>query len=111
MAAKKKLKAGQKLPAKKAVSHNEMVLKNYMEDIAKRNVADQQAGREDICKCSRCTLDMTAYALNHLPPKYVATDRGHIYTKLQEMEDQFNADVTREVFKAIEFVKAHKRHS
>jgi competence protein ComFB len=86
------------------------VLKNYMEDIARRNAEEQMETRKDVCKCDRCRMDVLAYSLNHLPPKYVATYKGHIYTKLQEMEVQFNADVTREVFKAIEFIKSHKSH-
>jgi competence protein ComFB len=88
----------------------EIVLKNYMEDIVKRNIESQFATRTDICKCDRCRNDVLAYALNHLPPKYVVSDRGHIFTKLQEMETQFNTDVTREVLKAIEFIKTHQRH-
>jgi competence protein ComFB len=85
-------------------------LNNYMEDIAGRNLDGQLSEREDLCKCDRCRLDMLAYSLNNLPAKYVVTDRGHIFTRLKEMEVQFNADVTREVYKAVEFVKAHKRH-
>jgi competence protein ComFB len=85
-------------------------LNNYMEDIARRNLEEQLSEREDLCKCDRCSLDMLAYSLNNLPAKYVVTDKGHIFTKLKEMEVQFNADVTREVYKAVEFVKAHKRH-
>ena len=88
----------------------EPAIKNYMEDIVKRNMEEQMSKRTDICKCDRCGLDVFAYAINHLPPKYVVTDRGHIYTKLQEMETQFNADVTREVYKAVEFINANKRH-
>ncbi len=64
-----------------------------------------------MCKCLRCENDIFALALNHLPAKYVVTDRGHVYTKLQEMETQFNADVTREVCRAIEVVERNKRHS
>ena len=88
----------------------ELVIKNYMEDIVKRNREEQMANRDDMCKCDRCKLDVFAYAINQLPPKYVVTDKGHIFTKLQEMEAQFNADVTREVLKAVEFIKNHKRH-
>lgn len=88
----------------------ELVIKNYMEDIARRNRDEQMLDRTDICKCDRCKLDVFAYSINHLPPKYVVTDKGHIFTKLQEMETQFNADVTREVLRAIEFIKKHKRH-
>jgi len=91
-------------------SKDELVIKNYMEDIVKRNMESQKEAGAESCWCGRCEKDVFAYALNHLPPKYVVTDRGHIYTKIQEMEVQFNADVTRVVFKAIEFVRKHKRH-
>lgn len=89
---------------------NSYVLKNYMEDITKRNVDEQIKDRKDICSCERCRLDILAYALNNLPCRYVVSDRGHVFTKLKEMEFQFMADVTREVYKAIEFIKTHKRH-
>lgn len=87
-----------------------IIIKNYMEDIVKKNMKEQFEKRDDICKCELCENDVFAYSLNHLPPKYVVTEKGHIYTKLNEMEFQFNADVTREVLKAIEFVKKNKRH-
>ncbi|MCE5299815.1 MAG: late competence development ComFB family protein [Spirochaetia bacterium] len=105
-------KAVKNKPAKSAASAvpREIVLKNYMEDIVKRNLDDQLQARSDICGCSRCRMDIFAYSLNHLPPKYVVSGKGHIFTKLQEMEMQFNADVTREVYKAVEFIRTHKRH-
>jgi competence protein ComFB len=88
----------------------DIIVKNYMEDIVKRNMDEQYEIRQDICKCGLCRLDVYALAINHLPPQYVVSDRGHIFTKLKEMEDQFNADVTREVLKAIDFINTHKRH-
>lgn len=88
----------------------EIIIKNYMEDIVKKHMKELLEKRTDVCRCELCENDIFAYSLNHLPPKYVVTDRGRIYTKLQEMEVQFNADVTREVLKAIEFVKKNKRH-
>jgi len=95
----------------KTKTNKSVFFKNYMEGIAKRNLEEQLSNRDDLCKCERCKLDMLAYAMNHLPSKYVVSDRGHIYTKLQEMEVQFNTDVTREVLKAIELIKQNKRHS
>ncbi len=107
-AAKKKVKKA--VPTVKADANREFVIKNYMEDIVRRNAAGQISERPDMCKCVKCNMDVVALALNHLPSKYVATQKGHIYTKLQEMETQFNADVTREVYKAVEFIHGHKRH-
>jgi len=88
-----------------------IVLKNYMEDIAARNIDEQLGRRSDVCKCERCRFDILAYTLNNLPSKYVVSDKGHIYTKLQEMETQFNADVTRVAYKAIEIIGKNKRHA
>jgi competence protein ComFB len=85
-------------------------LKNYMEKMVIKNMESQLEKRNDLCKCERCKLDIIAYALNHLPAKYVVTDKGSIYTRLEELEFQLNADITREVLKAIELVKANKRH-
>lgn len=84
-------------------------LKNYMEDIVIRNLTEQLENRADIKADERFRMDVIAMSLNQLPPKYVVTDKGHIYTKLQQMEVQFNADVTRVVLKAIESVKNNPR--
>jgi competence protein ComFB len=107
MAAKKTKKA---LKAKQEAKKPAYSIKNYMEDVVLKNIDEQCAKRNDVCKCDRCRLDTYAFSLNHLPAIYVVTEKGAIYTKLKEMEFQFAADVTREVFKAIEFVKANKRH-
>jgi competence protein ComFB len=90
---------------------DEYLIKNYMEDIVLRNIESQKTKNTKACWCARCEKDVFAFALNKLPAKYVVTDKGRMYTKLQEMETQLNADVTREVYKAIETVAANKRHS
>jgi competence protein ComFB len=87
-----------------------MKLKNYMET-AVQNVLDELLDKTNcICKCSRCRLDIVAYALNHLPAKYVVTDKGHTYTRVAEMAQQFNADVVVALTKAIRHVGKKPRH-
>ncbi len=87
-----------------------MKLKNYMET-AVQNGLDELLDKTDcICKCSRCRLDIVAYALNHLPAKYVVTDKGHTYTRVAEMAQQFNADVVVALTKAIRHVGKKPRH-
>jgi len=90
---------------------DEYAIRNYMEDIVKRNIENQKEKNKAACWCSRCEKDVFALALNRLPSKYVVTNEGRMYTKLQEMEEQQNADVTREVYKAIGVVAANKRHA
>jgi len=112
---KKKSRKTVKKPVKKihgpVMSHTIIcTMKNYMETIVEKNLASQLSKRPDICRCERCRMDIMAMALNKLPSKYVVTDKGSIYARIEEMEFQINADVTREVFKAIEAVNKNKRH-
>jgi competence protein ComFB len=55
-------------------------------------------------------MDIMVFALNRLPPKYVITDRGRLYTKLTEQEMQFRADVIKELTKAIMKVSKNPQH-
>lgn len=87
-----------------------MKLKNYMEDAVQNIMSELLESRNSICKCSRCRLDVVAYALNHLPAKYVVTDKGHTYTRVAEMAQQFNADVVVALSKAIRHVAKNPRH-
>lgn len=87
-----------------------MKILNYMEDIVKEQLDDLLSKKEDICKCQKCKFDMMVWALNRLPPKYVITDKGRIYTKLEGQDIQFKADVARELAKAIIKVSKNIRH-
>lgn len=88
-----------------------LIVHNTMEELVFRYV-DKAFQREetDMCKCERCKMDVAAIALNNLPTKYVATDKGSIYVKIQEMEIQYIVDVIREVTMAMEKVKVHPSH-
>jgi len=87
-----------------------MKIVNYMEDIVRDTLESLLSERKDICKCQKCKLDMIAWALNRLPPKYVVTDKGRMYTKLKEQEIQFRADVVQELTKAISHISKGPQH-
>ena len=87
-----------------------MQIQNYMEDVVQDELELLLDERENICKCNKCKLDMMVWALNRLPPRYVITNRGRLYTKLKEQEVQFKADVVRELTKAIDFVSKNPQH-
>ena len=36
------------------------------------------------CLCENCQIDVLAATLNTLPPKYIATRRGEIFTNMQD---------------------------
>ncbi|MDY0235478.1 MAG: late competence development ComFB family protein [Gudongella sp.] len=88
-----------------------VIVHNTMEELVFRYI-DKAFQREDshMCTCERCRMDVAAIALNNLPTKYVATDKGEIYVKIQEMELQYIVDVIREVTMAMEKVKTHPSH-
>ncbi|RJP33140.1 MAG: competence protein ComFB [Actinobacteria bacterium] len=81
-----------------------------MEEVVNRTLEEILSPRDDVCKCERCKLDIMALALNHLPPKYVVTDMGYIYTKVNELESQFKADVTVAVTNALKIIRKNPRH-
>jgi competence protein ComFB len=85
-------------------------LHNYMEDVVSNLFDDMSDSVGDVCKCSKCRLDILAIALNNLPSRYVVTERGRVYAKLDQVEIQFKADVARELTKAVAVVKTRPQH-
>lgn len=87
-----------------------MEIYNYMEDIVHDSLDTLFSEKQDICKCEKCRLDIVACALNRLPPKYVVSNKGRVFTKLQEVQVQFKADVIRELLSAIAHVSKNPQH-
>jgi competence protein ComFB len=84
-------------------------MKNYMEDVVAEMLPAVLA-RMEVCQCDRCRYDIMAYVLNKLPPKYVVTRKGHLYTKLSAFQQQFEVDVITAITTAAAIVSAHPRH-
>jgi len=86
-----------------------MQLKNYMEEIVftmmKKVLMDM-----DVCTCEKCCLDIAAIALNRLPPKYIVTEKGELYSKANTLIQQFEVDVIAAITKAAIKVKENPRH-
>lgn len=62
------------------------------------------------CTCENCRADVIAYALNQLPPKYVATRKGEVYSKTFILRNQHYADVLSALSKAAKVVADSPRH-
>ena len=62
------------------------------------------------CRCDDCLTDMKAIALNILPSRYVATDKGEVFTRIDALQLQHEVDVVRAVTWAAEIVSKHPRH-
>lgn len=87
-----------------------MKLLNYMEDIAANELERLLEDTKDICKCQKCKLDMLAWALNRLPPKYIVSEKGRVFTKITGQNVQFQVDVIRELTKAILYISKKPQH-
>lgn len=85
-------------------------LVNYMEVAVEHVLPHLLKAFPDFCTCELCLLDVKALALNNLAPHYIATDRGELYTKVEEMHTQFEADVMKALIEAIIRVKSSPRH-
>ena len=87
-----------------------MELTNYMEVVV-RDVVEQELKRidEEWSKDERRKLDIMALILNRLPARYVVTGKGWIMTKIKETEVQFQADILRELVRAMKIVENNPR--
>jgi len=64
----------------------------------------------EACRCDGCQSDIKAIALNSLPPKYVSSDKGEVYTKTSSLSQQQEVDVIQAITKAISIVTGNPRH-
>lgn len=65
----------------------------------------------DFCTCEKCLDDIRAIALNKLPHKYVTTDKGRLFSKLDSVQEPQNGlDIKVAIFKGIDFIKEHPHH-
>ncbi len=56
------------------------------------------------------TIDKMIDRDNNLKPNYVVTDKGEVYTKINNMNYQFNTDIVAEITKAIQMVRDKPQH-
>jgi competence protein ComFB len=86
-----------------------VTLKNYMEEIV-LNLMEGVLDDINMCKCELCVKDIAALALNDLPPKYIVSEKGELYSKVNSLKSQFEVDVIAAITKAAVLVKRSPRH-
>lgn len=84
-------------------------IKNYMEEIV-FNLMEEVLKDINVCTCEKCILDIAALALNDLPPKYIVTEKGELYSKINTLKQQFEVDVISALTKAAVLVKRNPKH-
>ena len=85
-------------------------LENYMEVAVDHILPQLLKAFPDFCHCEHCLLDVKALALNQLQPHYIVSSKGEMYSKLDEMRVQFEADVMKALVEAILKVRVSPRH-
>lgn len=88
---------------------SDVKLKNYMEDCV-GDMLEAVLKSMDCCNCDKCRHDIMAITLNMLPPKYVVTRKGSLYTKLAALQSQFDVDIISAITKAAVIVGRNPRH-
>jgi len=88
----------------------EIVIKNIMEELVDAKL-DEIIRSASVCDCEQCRADVYAYALNHLPPKYIATRSGDVFTRVKAATTQFQADILTALVQAMDIVSKNPRHS
>jgi competence protein ComFB len=88
-----------------------MDLLNYMEEAAKRTLEEilSTPPYDSMNFQEKEKLDILAFSLNRLPPRYVVTEKGHLFTRVDELKQQFKTDIIVELSKAIRQVKENPR--
>lgn len=86
------------------------MLKNHMETLVDSHLPSLIKESSHVSECEKCQNDIKAMALNHLKPQYIMSDRGLIFTKMKELDHQFQSDIVQELVRAIQIVESHPRH-
>ncbi|MCR5289323.1 MAG: late competence development ComFB family protein [Treponema sp.] len=92
-----------------------MNVHNQMEEIVTKSVNNLFDQLKEInppwftCDCENCRMDAISYVLNRVPPKYVVSGRGVIYTAQELSDGQVQADLDALGIEAIRKVNSIKR--
>lgn len=87
-----------------------MELKNYMETLMWQQLDDVLDAHPAVCRCEKCRYDIAALAMNFLPPRYVVTDQGQIFTRIRSMDQQFTIDIVAAITNAVTIVTHAPHH-
>lgn len=82
-----------------------------MEEAVKKSLEEllQESAYVDFKPTDKDRLDILAFALNRLPARYIVTEKGYVYTRSEELKEQFKTDILVELTKAIQQIRNHPR--
>ena len=79
-------------------------------EVLVREKAEKYMRASGTCCCDQCMVDVMAYTLNHLPPKYVVMSKGEMIPKLTFYEVQHSSDITARLMQACDVVAKSPHH-
>lgn len=83
--------------------------RNIMEDLIEREYKEIEDCL-DCCHCERCHADIIAFALNHVPSKYVVTQEGELFSRINRLEEQHKFDILSTLAQAACAVRQKPKH-
>lgn len=100
-------------PAPEALAAEEEVPPSYVNvmQLLVEEKADEYMKMFGICCCDKCRVDVRAYALNHLPPKYVVLSQNERVPRLTVYESRFASDITAQLIQACKQVMLTPHHT
>ncbi|MFD3449786.1 late competence development ComFB family protein [Microbacteriaceae bacterium 4G12] len=87
-----------------------MNISNIIEVIVLELFEEFQKDYQLNCTCDQCKNDILALALNNIPPKYVATDKGEILIKALYSDIQKKRGIMKELAVAATTVEKNPNH-
>lgn len=79
----------------------EMLVETKVDDLWKTHVG---------CTCEQCREDVIAFTLNHLPPQYVASSTGELFTKMRHLETKHEFEITKQIAIALKVIGELPHH-
>jgi len=89
--------------------YNVELIKNRTEDVVFERIGKLLDERNDFCRCQECVLDLVAYILNHVKPRYYASLLGPIQPNL-DREKRIGIEIDLAIKRGIEKIKKHPHH-
>lgn len=82
---------------------------NFSEILVRERI-DEMLAKNEVCDCQQCRLDIMAIALNNLPPRYIVSEQGEVFSKANSFTIQTTVDIVGAIQDAIEKVSRKPRH-
>ncbi len=90
-------------------SYSVETIRNKAADAVYERVEQLLAEREDVCKCETCVLDLVAFTLNHVSPRYQTSLLGNLHPdRMREKKLEVEIDLALQA--GLQRLREHAHH-